>query len=66
MIVDRRFRLSVMMEAVRTTEASVDNHITLQYNPEDSSEDRTGILFKMLSSQLAARAFPNKRTDKCI
>jgi hypothetical protein len=26
------------MEAVRTSETSVDNHITRQYNPEDSSE----------------------------
>jgi hypothetical protein len=36
MIVDRRFIL--MMEAVRTSETSVDNHFTRQYNPEDSSE----------------------------
>jgi hypothetical protein len=27
-----------MMEAVRTSEASVDNHFTRQYNPEDNSE----------------------------
>jgi hypothetical protein len=27
-----------MMEAVRTSETSVDNHFTWQYNPEDSSE----------------------------
>jgi uncharacterized membrane protein len=26
------------MEAVRTSETSVDNHFTRQYNPEDSSE----------------------------
>jgi hypothetical protein len=26
------------MEAVRTSETSVDNHCTRQYNPEDSSE----------------------------
>jgi hypothetical protein len=25
-----------MMEAVRTSETSVDNHFTRQYNPEDS------------------------------
>jgi hypothetical protein len=30
--------LSLMMEAVRTSETSVDNHFTRQYNPEDSSE----------------------------
>jgi hypothetical protein len=28
-----------MMEAVRTSETSVDNHSTRQYNPEDSSEN---------------------------
>jgi hypothetical protein len=27
-----------MVEAVRTSETSVDNHFTRQYNPEDSSE----------------------------
>jgi hypothetical protein len=27
-----------MMEAARTSETSVDNHFTRQYNPEDSSE----------------------------
>jgi hypothetical protein len=30
-----------MMEAVRTSETSVDNHFTWQYNPEDSSENHT-------------------------
>jgi hypothetical protein len=30
-----------MMEAVRTSETSVDNHFTRQYNPEDSSELHT-------------------------
>jgi hypothetical protein len=30
-----------MMEAVRTSETSVDNHITRQYIPEDSSEHHT-------------------------
>jgi hypothetical protein len=29
---------SLMMEAVHTSETSVDNHFTQQYNPEDSSE----------------------------
>jgi hypothetical protein len=45
MIVDRRFRDAYclhhqgwMMEAVRTSETSVDNHFTRQYNPEDNSE----------------------------
>jgi hypothetical protein len=26
------------MEAVRTSETSVDNHFTRQYNPQDNSE----------------------------
>jgi hypothetical protein len=30
-----------MMEAVHTSETSVDNHFTWQYNPEDSSEHHT-------------------------
>jgi hypothetical protein len=30
-----------MMEAARTSETSVDNHFTRQYNPEDSSEHHT-------------------------
>jgi hypothetical protein len=30
-----------MMEAVRTSETSVDNHFTRQYNLEDSSEHHT-------------------------
>jgi hypothetical protein len=30
-----------MMGAVRTSETSVDNHFTRQYNPEDSSEHHT-------------------------
>jgi hypothetical protein len=31
-----------MMEAARTSETSVDNHFTRQYNPEDSSEHQKG------------------------
>jgi hypothetical protein len=30
-----------MMEAVRTSEKSVDNHFTRQYIPEDNSEHKT-------------------------
>jgi hypothetical protein len=30
-----------MMEAVRTSETSVDNHFTRQYIPEDNSEHHT-------------------------
>jgi hypothetical protein len=35
-IVDRHS--SLMMEAVRTSETSVDNYFTRQYIPEDNSE----------------------------
>jgi hypothetical protein len=31
----------LMMEAVRTSETSVNNHFTRQYNPEDNSEHHT-------------------------
>jgi 3',5'-cyclic AMP phosphodiesterase CpdA len=30
-----------MMEAVRTSETSVDNHFTRQYDPEENSEHHT-------------------------
>jgi hypothetical protein len=33
-----------MMEAVRTSETSVDNQFTRQYNPEDSSEHIRAII----------------------
>jgi hypothetical protein len=33
-----------MMEAVRTSETSVDNLFTRQYNPEDSSEPTIVVL----------------------
>jgi hypothetical protein len=40
---------SIIREAVRTSETSVDNHFTRQYNPEDSSEHNeemfTGLRF---------------------
>jgi hypothetical protein len=48
-IVDRRFRVvyclhhqsSLMMDAVRTSETSVENHFTRKYMPEDNSEHHT-------------------------
>jgi hypothetical protein len=36
------------MEAVRTSETSVDNHFTRQYNPEDSSEHQGYLMFACL------------------
>jgi hypothetical protein len=41
-----------MMEAVRTSETSVDNLFTRQYNPEDSSEHRKNICFSILYAAL--------------
>jgi hypothetical protein len=35
------------MEAVRTSETSVDNHSTWQYNPEDSSEHDVNTVTKI-------------------
>jgi hypothetical protein len=40
-LVGRSAYSSLMMEAVRASEKSVDNHFTRQYNPEDSSEHHT-------------------------
>jgi hypothetical protein len=37
---------SLMMEAVRTSETSVDNHFTRQYIPEDNSEHPLVYLLK--------------------
>jgi hypothetical protein len=39
------------MEAVRTSETSVDNHFTRQYNPEDNSE-KHNVSFLMISLHL--------------
>jgi hypothetical protein len=39
---------SLMMEAVRTSETSVDNHFTWQYIPEDNSEQDMNIVFRSL------------------
>jgi hypothetical protein len=35
-----RSPVAMMMEAVRTSETSVDKHFTRQYNPENSSEQQ--------------------------
>jgi hypothetical protein len=55
MIVDRRFRGAYclhhqgwMMEAVRTSETSFDNHFTRQYIPEDKSEHQLKVLRDMI------------------
>jgi hypothetical protein len=55
---------SLMMEAVRTSETSVDNHFTRQYNPEDSSEQhRSGrFLINMVASR--RRATKTRESDR--
>jgi hypothetical protein len=43
------FRVSsLMMEAVRTSETSVDNHFTRQYIPEDNSEHHYHSVFSSI------------------
>jgi hypothetical protein len=42
-----------MMEAARTSETSVDNHFTRQYNPEDSSEHHTRLRENLKSHSFA-------------
>jgi hypothetical protein len=39
-----------MMEAARTSETSVDNHFTRQYNPEDSSENYVQVVYTMITT----------------
>jgi hypothetical protein len=41
-----------MMEAVRTTETSVDNYFTRQYNPEDNSEHRLYICVRQTKEEV--------------
>jgi hypothetical protein len=40
------FKLSLMMEAVRTSETSVDNHFTRQYIPKDNSEPSSFVFWR--------------------
>jgi hypothetical protein len=46
-----------MMEAARTSETSVDNHFTRQYNPEDSSEHHW---FLTLREEQRFKVFENR------
>jgi hypothetical protein len=47
------------MEAVRTSETSVHNHFTRQYNPEDNSEHHTRRR-ENLKSHITKRRFDRK------
>jgi hypothetical protein len=46
-----------MMEAVRTSETSVDNHFTRQYNPEDSSEHQHLCSYENLAAHIVGLQF---------
>jgi L,D-peptidoglycan transpeptidase YkuD (ErfK/YbiS/YcfS/YnhG family) len=54
-----------MMEAVRTSETSVDNHSTRQYNPEDSSEHHTRHR-ENLKSDIRFKAFAATKFNKIL
>jgi hypothetical protein len=49
---------SLMMEAVRTYETSVDNNFTRQYIPEDNSEQATMFIIIWLYSPIRALVSP--------
>jgi hypothetical protein len=53
-----------MMEAVRTSETSVDNYFTRQYNPEDSSEHHTRRRQNLKSHMKSKNCAYQKRIDK--
>jgi hypothetical protein len=55
---------SLMMEAVRTSETSVDNHFTRQYNPEDSSEHHVIVHFEFRHRNLVLLLSWGKRLAK--
>jgi hypothetical protein len=43
---------SLIMEAVRTSETSVDNHFTRQYIPEDNSEHVNSLIKKKVHGEI--------------
>jgi hypothetical protein len=48
------------MEAVRSSETSVDNNLTRQYKPEDSSEQKILLIY---FKQLYIQAYSNYFSD---
>jgi hypothetical protein len=48
-----------MMEAVHTSETSVDNHFTRQYIPEDNSEHNCSLFVPFLTKDLNIIRKPN-------
>jgi hypothetical protein len=51
-----------MMEAVRTSETSVDNYFTRQYIPEDNSEHRV-MVFENYENSVLSRTFVTETDD---
>jgi hypothetical protein len=49
-----------MMEAARTSETSVDNHFTRQYNPEDSSEQHKTMFVVVVHRATLTKTVENK------
>jgi hypothetical protein len=56
----------VMMEAVHTSETSVDNHFTRQYNPEDSSEHNITSLHIVIFRQNDGRKHEDHATNHIV
>jgi hypothetical protein len=50
--------IALMMEAVRTSETSVDNYFTRQYIPEDKSENQRNLLEKSIRISLSVQELP--------
>jgi hypothetical protein len=52
-----------MMEAVRTSETSVDNHFTQQYIPEDNSEHQTiwNVILEIMKGEIPSSLCGDRR-----
>jgi hypothetical protein len=50
--------IALMMEAVRTSETSVDNYFTRQYIPEDKSENQRNLLENSIRISLSVQEPP--------
>jgi hypothetical protein len=57
-------KVSLMMEAVCTSEMSVDNYFTWQYIPEDNSEQKVSIV--TVRNRMEQECWPPHGTSKLI
>jgi len=55
-----------MMEAVRTSETSVDNHFTRQYIPEDNSEHHTRRRENLKSHMITTKLLHTANEMNCM